>query len=163
MAISKEDKLDVEESFSSGLGLNDIADQTGYTWREISNYLHGRGLTRGEECLIPREGVTRKWLLDHAHIDIRKRKKAIRSGLGMLTGGLSKAYHELCRVEGSPLPYKHHGGECGKCPKKELCSCEYVRCESLQDWEGESANEALRWIEGNSELCEDCYPVNKEE
>jgi len=162
VAISREDKSDVEELFSSGVHLNDIAAQTGYAWREVSNYLHGRGLTRGEECWIPWEGITKKWLLDHAHIDIRKRNKAIRHAAKARKGGLSSAYHELCQVEGSPAPYRHRGGECGKCPKQSLCSAEYVRCESVQDWEDESVDEILKWIENHRELYEDCYPAEEE-
>ena len=164
MAISKADKPVVEKLFGSGVGLNSVAEQTGYTWREVANYLHGRGLTGGEECWIPWGGVTKEWLLDHAHIDIRKRNKAIRIATKgeFKERGLARLYHQMCRVEGSPSPHEQRGGECEKCPKWGLCSWDYVRCESVQDWEGDSADEALNWIETNEDLYDDCYPVEEE-
>jgi len=167
MAIATTDKPVVEKELSSGSTIAQIAIKMGYTWREVNNYLHGQGLTGGVECRVPHDGIDKAWLLDYAHVDIRKRNKAIRKAQGsdckLKERALSRMYHALCRVEGSPEPYTRRGGECEKCPKWGLCSWDYVRCESIQDWEGDSVNEILMVIESRPEVYEDCYPVGQEE
>jgi len=164
MAIDNEHKLLVEEKKRNGMSIDDIAVDLGYTWREVHNYLQGQGLTGGFQCEIPVNGVNKEWLLRYADTDIRKRNRALRKATGreIKEKHLARLYHQMCKADGSPEPYAASRGECEKCEKFGLCSMGYVRCESVQDWEGDMVEEIMGIVESDREVYEDCYPCTEE-
>jgi len=156
--MTTEDKVEVERLCLEGKSARVIGEMVGCTTRQVNNYLHGQGLKGSAAKEIGKKGIDKQWLLDNAKIDIRKRARAIRKALGtdFKEQGITLLYWDLCRVDGSPEPYR--GKNCETCIKRELCSGGYVRCESIQDWEGRRGIEDIyEVIESNKELYEDCY------
>ena len=157
--MTTEDKVEIERLCLEGKSAKAIGEMVGCTTRQVNNYLYRQGLKGSAAKEISEKGINKQWLLDNAGIDIRKRARAIRQALGkdFKEKEITLLYFDLCRVDGSPKPY--YSNNCETCPKRELCSLGYVRCESIQDWEGKrEVEEIYRVIESNEELYKDCYP-----
>jgi hypothetical protein len=166
-ALTAEDKRDIAALWLRGKSLREVTEEVGCGVNQVKNFVYGEGLAGATASPLPREGVTRQWLLDNVEIDERRKLKILREGLGreIRQAELIKWYFQLCRVEGSPEP--HVGGryrDCSKCPKAGVCSWGYVRCESIQAWEPErEVEETMRVIEEDRNLYEDCFPTGEVE
>lgn len=78
--------------------------------------------------------LNRDWLMENrnlGHQDIAKR-------LGVRERDVVRAYYEMCRIPGTPIPVSSSYSSCESCAWQAICRIqERCMCESMQLWENE--------------------------